>query len=162
MFWFPSLVCACASVLFLLSLVIIFRRCVLSSVLCVKRKTTNNTIRVLPSIFVYRFSSLLLLLLSYLLFTSWNARQTFIVIGVFLHFLSLSRSSLAFCCCLMMFYVYQSVCVGCCLQERQKTFSFRIECKIKNEEMVNCSTTHTHTYRFAYLVGNRERERQQR
>ena len=65
MFWFPSLVCACASVLFLLSLVIIFRRCVLSSVLCVKRKTTNNTIRVLPSIFVYRFSSLLLLLLSY-------------------------------------------------------------------------------------------------
>ena len=60
--FFPSFVCVrvCMYVFFFL-LVIIFRRCMLSLCMCVcvciEKKTTNNTIRVLPYICVQIFST---------------------------------------------------------------------------------------------------------
>ena len=98
-------------------------------------------------IFVYRFSSLLLLLLSYLLFflskRPTNVHCDWCVSSLFTF--ALSHSLSFFCCCLMMFYVCKCarVCVVCCLQESdRKPFLDSMENK---KEMVTCPTTHTQT-----------------
>ncbi len=113
---------------------------VICTCICIEKSKQQITLSEFFHISVYRFFSTSVAAIELFTISLFgNARQTFIVIGVFLSFFF----SLSFCCCLMMFYVCKCVCGMLSLRETENLF-FLVKCKKNKKERNGHLSDHTH------------------